>query len=345
MVKLSRANQFRLSYVAIIAGASVAILLAESRKPSQPTTPELNLKSVQFSGPLQSFDLRQSTIPVQEIRSGGPPKDGIPALSNPLLIEPNAALYLNDNDRVVGVVIQEESRAYPLKILNHHEIINDRIGETPIVVTYCPLCDSAAVFDRRTPLGEREFGVSGLLYNSNVLMYDRGGQTESLWSQVKAQGVTGPAAGQKLKALPMELTTWSDWRTRNPQTKVVSDQTGHRRNYQTNPYANYFATPRLMFPVTPSKDWLPAKTPVLGVWTQNGQARAYSIAQLGEGGKVIRDSLGEASIVIQVDRKTNSLRVIESAPSLQWMNSFWFAWYAMHPHTDVFNKPFAGDNR
>lgn len=127
----------------------------------------------EFRGPA-AFDLEKANVPVDEIHSGGPPKDGIPALTNPEFIAGNQASYLGPSDRVIGVVAGSEARAYPLRILNYHEIVNDRIGQLSIAVTYCPLCDSAAVFDRRTPLGEREFGVSGLLYNSNVLLYDRG---------------------------------------------------------------------------------------------------------------------------------------------------------------------------
>lgn len=219
---------------------------------------------------------------------------------------------------------------YPIRVLNLHEIVNDQIGDVPFMVTYCPLCDSAAVFDRRTPIGEREFGVSGLLYNSNVLMYDRGGQPESLWSQVLGEGVSGPATGLKLQALPMELTTWQKWKTSHPNTKVLAG------NYQRNPYAGYFNTPKLMFPARPVDRRLPAKTPVLGVWTKDGQARAYPVTLSASADGVIRDLLGEAEIVIRIDRESNTMGVVEADPSLQWMNSFWFAWYAMHPHTDLF---------
>ena len=212
----------------------------------QPTVQQVQFPVLGGTG----FDLSQATIPVREIQSGGPPKDGIPALSNPKLVSAAEASYLGPSDRVVGVVSGRESRAYPLAILNYHEIINDRIGELPIAVTYCPLCDSAVVFDRRTPLGEREFGVSGLLYNSNVLMYDRS-NAESLWSQIKGEGVSGPGARMKLTVLPMELTTWAAWQTRHPNTTVISSETGHRRNYRTSPYAGYFQQPNLMFPAKP----------------------------------------------------------------------------------------------
>lgn len=293
-------------------------------------------KLIQFRGG-PSFDLRNAIIPVREIRSGGPPKDGIPALTNPLAISAGQATYLEDSDRVVGVALGEEARAYPLKILNYHEIVNDRLGEIPIAVTYCPLCDSVVVFDRRTEGGVREFGVSGLLYNSNVLMYDRGGEPESLWSQVLAKGVSGPGAGQELKTLPVELVTWEDWRTRHPQTTILSNQTGHARDYQTNPYRRYFAGRGLMFPVRRTSNALPQKSLVLGVWS-NGEARAYPVSAFQGKDQKLEQQLDGKGFTLVYDSETGSLRVLSAEAGIQWMYSFWFAWHAFRPHTDVFSN-------
>jgi len=282
-----------------------------------------------------AFDLTQLTVPEREIHAGGPPKDGIPAISNPRFVSAAEATYLQPQDRVVGVVADQDVRAYPLKILNYHEIVNDRINNTPIAVTYCPLCDSADVIDRRTPLGEREFGVSGLLYNSNVLMYDRTRGTESLWSQVKAEGISGPGAEKPLKSLPLELTTWSDWLSRHPNTKVLSIETGHQRNYDRNPYGQYFSTPRLMFPAQPTSDRLPTKERVLGVWTENS-SKAYPISSFSAERQQLEDSLDGKRVVIEYIPDANTLRVAQADEGVQWMYSLWFAWYAFHPETEVF---------
>jgi hypothetical protein len=282
-----------------------------------------------------AFELSAATIPRNEIFAGGPPKDGIPALTNPKLIAAKEARYLNRDDRVIGFVRGQESRAYPLAILNHHEIVNDSVGEVPIAVTYCPLCDSAAVFDRRTPLGQRDFGVSGLLYNSNVLMYDRGGQPESLWSQIKTTGISGPGANQALKALPVELTTWGDWRARHPETKVLSPQTGHERDYRRNPYAGYFDQPGLMFSARPTSDRLPTKARVLGVWT-DAAARAYPLSAFGNEQKRIEDKIGGKKIALQYNPEARSLRVLQADEGVEWMYSLWFSWYAMRPETEIF---------
>lgn len=303
---------------------------------------QLIIQPVQLRGQGGSgFDLRQATIPVQEIRSGGPPKDGIPYLSNPRMVSAAEATYLRAGDRVIGVVSGRESRAYPLAILNYHEIINDRIGELPIAVTYCPLCDSAVVFDRRTQLGEREFGVSGLLYNSNVLMYDRSDtespNTESLWSQVKGEGVSGPGARMKLTVLPMELTTWAAWQNRNPNTTVVSSETGHRRNYQGSPYTRYFKQPNLMFPVKPISNALPLKESVLGVW-DDANALAIPISAFGGKSMQIEKSLGSRKFTVAFDVNDQTIRVVKADAELQWMNTFWFAWYAFRPETEITSR-------
>jgi len=283
------------------------------------------------------FDTANATVLREEILGGGPPKDGIPALSNPQFLSATAVDYLKPEDRVIGIVYQDEARAYPLKILNHHEIVNDRIGDIPLAVTYCPLCDSTAVFDRRTPLGEREFGVSGLLYNSNVLMYDRTNETESLWSQLRAKGVSGPAADLALKTLPLELTSWKDWKMRYPLTKVLSNKTGHPRNYDRDPYAGYFARPQLMFPAKPTSQALPTKSRVLGVWTGD-VSRAYPESAFGKEQSRVEEKIDGKRVVIEYDADSKSLRVIEADDGVQWMYSLWFAWYAFHPQTSIFGS-------
>ncbi len=281
-----------------------------------------------------AFDFSAITVPVNEIHGGGPPKDGIPALTNPRFVTARGATYLRSEDRVIGVVASNQAKAYPLKILNYHEIVNDRVGDLPVAVTYCPLCDSCSVFDRRTKLGPREFGVSGLLYNSNVLMYDRGGRPESLWSQVMAEGISGPGARTSLNALPLELTTWENWRSRYPNTTVLSTETGHRRDYNRSPYGSYFSTSQLMFPVKPSSNLLPTKSRVLGVWTDS-VAKAYPESFFVQGRQRIEEKLGGKRIVIEYNPVAKSLRIVEADDGVHWMYSLWFAWYAFHPETAV----------
>ena len=306
------------------------------------------LSAAQRPGPRPSapdFDLEGVSIPREEIRGGGPPKDGIPALTDPATVAAGEARYLKAADRVAGISLRGQARAYPLRILTWHEIVNDTVGGIPIAVTYCPLCDSIVVFDRRTPDGVKEFGVSGLLYNSNVLMYDRKGKPEALWSQVKGETVSGPGAGTKLEALPVELTTWAAWRSRHPRTTVLASDTGHVRDYGHDPYAGYFAGPGLMFPVRPANDRLPRKERVLGVWMPDGTAKAYPISAFGQekGPVEIRDEVGGKPLAIRYDPANKSLRVAEAPEDVRWMYSFWFAWYAFHPETAVYEPRWAED--
>ena len=280
------------------------------------------------------FDLSSATIPAAEILSGGPPVDGIPALSTPELVEADKAAYLQPTDRVIGYA-HGEARAYPLKILNYHEIVNDQIADLQFAITYCPLCDSAAAFNRRA-IGGRELGVSGLLYNSNVLMYDRG-EGRGLWSQLRAEAVSGPDARQDLPALPIELTTWADWKSRHPATLVLSVQTGHHRDYQVNPYARYFASTRTMFPVKPSSDRLPARQRLLGVWS-NDVYRAYPVPDVAWEQPQLADTIDGNSVTIEYVPPARTLRVVDADPGVYWMYSFWFSWYAMHPDTEIFGE-------
>lgn len=295
------------------------------------------LQPVQL-GKKGGFDVRNVIVPVNELRSGGPPKDGIPALTNPSFVVGAADSYLSPTDRVIGYADGNEARAYPLRILTQHEIVNDRVNKLPIAVTYCPLCDSAAIFDRRTPAGELEFGVSGLLYNSNVLMYDRRNRPASLWSQMMTASISGPAVGKTLAALPLDLTTWHDWLSRYPHTTVLSPKTGHRRDYARNPYARYFRQPQLMFSVRPSNNLLPLKTPVLGVWTDKA-ARAYVVSSFGRAPREVTDTLDGKSITLLFNPAANSLRVTKADEGVRLMYSFWFAWYAFRPQTDIFKTP------
>jgi hypothetical protein len=282
------------------------------------------------------FDLGDSSIPVEEIRHGGPPKDGIPALSTPTFLTVDEADYLSPEDRVICIKIGDEARAYPLRILEYHEIVNDVVEDMAVAVTYCPLCDSAAVFDRSSPQGVREFGVSGLLYNSNVLMYDRTDETESLWSQIRSAGVSGPGVGVTLKALPLELTTWADWSVRHPETLVLSLETGHRRNYQNSIYRFYFRNNLLLFPVSVRDERLETKAPVLGVWTDEG-ARAFPLSAFEGETQVIEGDINGAAFKIEYRAESNSLRMVDADEGVQWMYAFWFAWYAFHPDTTVYS--------
>ena len=186
-------------------------------------------------GPIRNgFDLSDALISATEILPGGPPRDGIPAIDKPKFINAAEVDYLADDDRILGVFRNGVAKAYPIRILNWHEIVNDRLQDEAVAITFCPLCGTGMAFQARVDGQAKLFGVSGLLYKSDVLLYDR--ETESLWSQISRQAVSGPMKGQRLAMVPTSHTTWADWRERHPDTQVLSLDTGYSRNYNRNPY-------------------------------------------------------------------------------------------------------------
>lgn len=211
-----------------------------------------------------SWDYSKHNIPIEEIYSGGPAKDGIPELTKPEFITAEQARYLHPEDRVLGIYLNGEAKAYPLRILNWHEIVNDIVGGKAIIITSCPLTGSGLAYDALFNNRRVIFGVSGNLYNSNVLLYDR--DTESLWSQLKMEAVTGKMTGTKLKPSPLFNTTWKGWKNRFPNTKVLSLNTGYIRDYTKDPYQRYEKSDRIYFPVSHTDKELAPKEWVLSCY-------------------------------------------------------------------------------
>lgn len=286
-------------------------------------------------GPANGFDLSAARIPRSKILGGGPGRDGIPAILEPKFVPVNRVDYLSAGDRVIGVSHGGEAKAYPLKILVFHEIVNDTAGGVPVAVTYCPLCETGMVFSRRVNGRVLTFGVSGLLYQSNVLMYDH--QTESLWSQLAMRAVTGPMPGTQLQWLPSEHTTWADWRARNPRGSVLSLDTGFRKPYGQNPYEGYEDEPGTMFPVDRHRGGLPPKALVFGV-VVGRQAKAYPAALLAElGGGGFQDQVGGTAVTVSYAPSSGSFAVADARTGrrLPHVVSYWFAWQAFYPDTEV----------
>jgi len=172
-----------------------------------------------------------------EIFSGGPPKDGIPSIDNPNFVAVNESDNLTDRDPVIGLDINGDARAYPLRILIWHEIVNDVVGGKPVAITYCPLCNSAIVFDATIEGQAHTFGTTGKLRNSDLVMYDR--VTESWWQQFTGRAIAGVYTGIKLTSLPSRLEAWSDFKARFPDGKVLVPNNPSMRSYGRNPYVNY----------------------------------------------------------------------------------------------------------
>lgn len=281
------------------------------------------------------ISLDTSTIPVDEIHSGGPPKDGIPSIDKPVFLTPDKSPQ-QDQDRVLGLMWNGVAKAYPINIMNWHEIVNDQFGAEPVVITYCPLCGSGVAFQAQVGDEALQFGVSGLLYNSDVLLYDR--KTGSLWSQLLSRAVTGKMKGTRLKVLPLMVTTWAEWKQLYPETVVLSRDTGHFRDYDRDPYAGYEASQGIYFPVSKKDPRYHPKEQILGLEI-NGQFKAYPVAELSLTKGKLKDEFAGQGIRIEYNPASQSARFYDQEGSeLTVIRTFWFAWYAFHPETAVY-KP------
>lgn len=184
---------------------------------------------------------RAARIDLAELLPGGPPKDGIPSLDSPQF-ETAATTPFRAEDAVIGLVIHGEAKAYPLGVMNWHEIVNDTVGGVPVAVTYCPLCDTAIVFER----GATTLGVSGQLYQSCLVMYDR--DDDTFYAQPWGIGIVGPQVNRSLQRQPAVKTTLGQWLQAHPESQILSTQTGHRRDYLRYPYGSYDTNEQLIFP-------------------------------------------------------------------------------------------------
>ncbi|MFD2515819.1 DUF3179 domain-containing protein [Pontibacter locisalis] len=284
---------------------------------------------------LNGFEIIDPTVLIGEIYEGTPNRDNIPAISNPEYVTAANADFMNPSDEVIGISINQDVKAYPIKILTWHEIVNDVVGGKPVVISYCPLCNSAYVFSREINDSLLTFGVSGLLYNSNVVMYDH--QTESLWSQVKAEAISGKMKGAELPQVAATSTTWEGWLSQHPDTEVLSTNTGYNRDYNRSPYGDYTGSKEIMFPVQETSDRYHPKTLVAGIEI-DGAYKAYPFPELRKAASdTVKDTYKGQELSIRFDEKANSVTVKQENGEKVIVNQmYWFAWYAFHPETAVF---------
>jgi hypothetical protein len=255
----------------------------------------------------------------RHLRSGGVPIDGIPSMTNPQAVSPEEALYLGDDGRVLGVLIGAEARAYPHNLGWKHEIINDQVGDRCVCVTFCPLTSTGLVFDATTPDSHRlELGVSGLLLNSNLVMYDRSDE-QILYPQMIHAAISGPRQGEQLQLLPVVETTWGLWKKMHPHTRIAQASTGLERYpsyirqlypldaYRHYPYGDYRTNHDfIMFPPTTARPdpELAAKEMVLGLRHQ-GKSKAYPFGLMPDG-SVINDQVGGRPLLVLFDRESST---------------------------------------
>ena len=353
-----------------IAAISIIVLFAYDNQTQSSKTTSIPANS-DISDEVMETNGQKHIVPLNKIRGGGPPKDGIPSIDDPTFATVSDAHFVSDSDTVIGLEINGEAKAYPLFIMVWHEIVNDKVGGVPVAVTYCPLCYTNQVFERKINGTEVEFGTSGKLYNSNLVMYDR--LTDSYWSQALGKAIVGELTGSELKIIPFDVITWGDWIKIHPDTKVLTTDTGHLRSYGVDPYGNYYTEPGIIFPVEHQDDRLHPKEIILG-FNELDVYKAFKQNDV-ESEKVINDNLSNHPILLVsifpenaraferiidgellefdyvndkiIDLQTNSEWNYDglsiSGPlegsqltRLPFNPGFWFEWVAFHPDTEVY---------
>jgi hypothetical protein len=314
-------------------------------------------------------DVSRTLVPLEEIVSGGPPPDGIPALDRPSFVTPaEADAWLTPSEPVLALRVGGDARAYPLRILIWHEIVNDTVGGRPVVVTYCPLCNSGLVFDRVVGAAVLDFGTSGKLYKSDLVMYDR--QTHSLWAQMEGRAIVGSLAGTRLGLVPANTVAYGDFKAIYPGATVLSQETGYARAYGRNPYEAYDRPDSVpfLFQGLPDRR-LPPKERVVGVtggerlviFFRSGALSALDASRMAESRPI--GATGAFSSVVDGraltfepvaagfrDRETGSLWTIlgqarvgplvgKRLRPIPHVDAFWFAWAAFHPATSIHGAP------
>ncbi|MGA9935499.1 MAG: DUF3179 domain-containing protein, partial [Nitrososphaeraceae archaeon] len=271
-------------------GITIALILSYSNSNKPLSSP------ISRSTALSAQEETKSIVPLDQIVSGGPPPDGIPSIDKPKFTSVQEAdEILEDSELVVGLNVNGDIRAYPLQILVWHEIVNDDVGGVPVAITYCPLCFTNQIFNRTLQDGNVvEFGTSGKLYNSNLVMYDR--NSDSLWSQGLAQGIVGKYAGVNLQRIPFDVANWKEWKELYPESKVLSRDTGSNRPYGADPYGDYYTNSEVLFPISNQDDRLGLKEIVIGL-ENNGQYKAYNLQDV-EDKKIINDEIDNKPIAL-----------------------------------------------
>ncbi|MDT8449254.1 MAG: DUF3179 domain-containing protein [Wenzhouxiangellaceae bacterium] len=241
-------------------------------------------------------DFSNAIVAMSEIRSGGPPRDGIPALDDPSFIPADRADWLGPDEPVIVVSAGGETRAYPLQIMIWHEIVNDTVGGKPLAITFCPLCNATLVFEREFDGKVLDFGTTGRLRMSDLIMYDR--QTETWWQQFTGKGLIGEYAGRTLTEYPASIVRFGDFAAQHPEGKVLSRRTGYNRPYGENPYRGYDRIDSSPFLFDDAVDpRLPPMERVLAVRIGDAEPKLYPFGEFDEG-EVVNDEVAGVPVVV-----------------------------------------------
>jgi hypothetical protein len=299
-------------------GAMLVLTACASTNPGTPTisatanrlptaapadTPTLPEEAVPFSQAEWKTNFKKHTLPFSEIISGGVPKDGIPAIDQPKFVTTSdASAWLKDTEPVIVFEHNDSARAYPLQILIWHEIVNDTVGGLPIIVTFCPLCNSSIVFDRTVAGEPTTFGTTGKLHYSDLVMYDR--TTESWWQQLTGVAIVGDRVGTQLKFLPSQVVSFGDFKARYPDGQVLSKETGYSRSYGQNPYVGYDSSIPFLYSGPPTPGTLKPTDRIVTL-VVGDTAMAYPYRVLADK-RVINDTVASQDLVVFWKGGTNS---------------------------------------
>jgi hypothetical protein len=279
---------------------------------------------------LEVFKLTQadSDVPFDSLMQACPARDCIPSIDQPAYVATNKVGYLRDDDLVMTLTHNGITRAYPTRILDHHEIVNDMFGSDPVAITYCPLCGSGLAFDRRQDGQVLDFGVSSLLHNSDLVMYDR--QTESLWQQITGEAFAGKSRGSELKSLPMSMVTWGDWRQQYPDAEVLTVDDVQSDLYQKDAYGDYAESEKLYMPVSATDARLHPKKVIYGMEIGD-RAIAIDSEWLVKEGRFSDEYEGK-KLVLNL-KQGGEIEASLDGEQITIHRMYWFAWYSFHPKT------------
>jgi len=284
--------------------------------------------------PLQN-DFSGAKVEPDDLLQGCAGKDCIPSIDSPKFEDSQKATWLKESDVVLTLNYKGVKRAYPQRIMNWHEIVNDQVGEYPIAITFCPLCGSAVAFERKVDGVITEFGISGKLHNSDLVMYDR--YEGNLWQQITGEALVGPGARRNEKLTPILLgtTTWGEWIKAYPNSQVLSRDTGFVRAYDQYPYGTYEQDDQLLFGVKGLNKSLQIKTVVYGVEV-DGKSKAYPIS-IFDNNSVIEDLLGDTQLKLEMTASGEiEVTNLQTNEKIIPLRLFWFAWAAFHPDTQLY---------
>jgi hypothetical protein len=286
------------------------------------------------------FDLSKRVVPLESIRSGGPARDAIRSVDTPEFVRPAEAVWAPPPVAAIGVASAGEARAYPIHLMEYHQIVNDTIGGVPVVVTYDPLTGVPMAFERSVAGKLLHFGVSGLIHRAQFLLYDR--ETESLWAQYEGRAIAGPLAGSKLERIPIRQEPIGAWLQRHPETTVLARPDRMGIDYRYSPFQAYWVSEVVPVEVDARDDRYHPKEVALGV-ERNGKTRVYLGSILtAEGGRIVDEFEGRR-IRVAYDSKSGTF-LWEAPDDVRVTDAYWFAWKSFNPDTEIWQGKDPGDS-